>query len=138
MIAAALLDTETLSFIMRQHSIALVHARAYLAEHAGFTFSLIMRYEVLRGLKAKNALVQQNAFETFCNANTILPITDFIIVRAADIYADLHMRDVLIGDAAILIAATALEHGLVLVTNNASHFGNVTGLALQTWLTPTS
>lgn len=57
-------------------------------------------------------------------------------MRAADIYADLRRRGALIGDADILIASTALEHGLELVTNNTKHFANVSGLMLKNWLVP--
>jgi tRNA(fMet)-specific endonuclease VapC len=131
-----ILDTVTLSAIMRQNSLALAHARTYLAAHHRFTLSLITRYEILRGLKAKRATRQQNAFEQFCLSNTILPLTDAIIVRAAEIYADLHQRGMLIGDADILIAVTALEHGLELVTNNTNHYGRIAGLPLSNWLIP--
>ncbi len=113
--APTLLDTDVLSAIMRREPVALVHARRYLAVHAQFTISALTRYEVLRGLKAKNAVAQLARFEIFCAALQVLPLTDAIIVRAADIYADLHRRGELIGDADILIAATALEHGFVLI-----------------------
>ena len=38
-----LLDTDTLSAIMRKHPVALTRAQAYLAAHEQFTFSLITR-----------------------------------------------------------------------------------------------
>ena len=130
----SLLDTDILSAIMRRHPVALSHAAAYLATHGRFTISLISRYEILRGLKAKNATTQLTAFEQFCGTIEILPIDDSVIVRTADIYADLYQRGQLIGDADILIAATALEHGLPLVTNNQSHFSRIPGLTLLNWL----
>jgi len=43
---------------MRQHPAALLRARAYLAVHQRFTFSIIARYEVLRGLHAKSPAAQ--------------------------------------------------------------------------------
>ena len=64
----------------------------------------------------------------------MLPITDQIIVRAADIYADLHFRGQLIPDADILIAATAIENGLVMATNNLNDFGRIAGLRIDNWL----
>ena len=134
MIPAALLDTDTLSCLMRKDRSARERGLAYLAEHGQFIFSLVTRYEILRGLKVKQAAVQMSAFERFCTVNNILPLTDKIVVRAAEIYADLHRRGALIGDADILIAATALEHSLVLVTNNTRHFSNVTGLQILSWV----
>lgn len=49
------------------------------------------------------------------------------------IYADLYRRGELIGDADILIAATALVENLVLGTNNERHFRRVAGLAVENW-----
>jgi len=132
--AASLLDTDILSALMRQHPIATARARAYLAVHQRLTFSIITRYEVLRGLYAKNATAQLAAFEKFCGSSTVLPLADPIVVRAAKAYADLHQRGTLIGDGDILIAATALEHGLVMVTNNESHFQRIAGIQIENWL----
>ena len=129
-----LIDTDTLSAIMKQRPSALTNAHAYLAVHNRLTLSVITRYEILRGLKAIRATAKEAAFAQFCGANLIVPITDAIILRAADIYADLYQRGMLIGDADILIAATALEHGLVLVTNNTNHFNRIANLQLQNWL----
>lgn len=130
----ALLDTDILSAIMRRDAMALVHARAYLAVHSSFTLSIITRYEIMRGLQAKRATRQIEAFNHFCAANQVLPLTDEIIVRAAAIYGDLHRRGALIGDADILIAASALEHDLTVVTNNESHFRRIPGLTVENWL----
>jgi len=119
---------------MRQHPTALVRARAYLALHHRLAFSIITRYEILRGLHAKGATRQLAAFEQLCGMSTIVPLTEGIVVRAALIYADLSRRGVLIGDADILIAATGLEHARTIVTNNEDHFRRITDLQIQNWL----
>jgi len=111
-------------------------ARTYLADHQQFTISLVTRFEILRGLKAKRATAQLAAFDAFCGNNEVLPITDGVIVRAADIYADLHGHGQLIPDADILIAATAIENALVLATNNLDDFGRIAGLRIDNWLAP--
>jgi tRNA(fMet)-specific endonuclease VapC len=130
----ALLDTDVLSAVMRQQPAAMSRARDYLSGHLHFTFSIITRYEVLRGLHAKNATVQLAAFDRLCRASVIVPLTDAIVVRAATIYADLYKRGALIGDADILIAATALEQGWTVVTNNETHYGRISGLQVANWL----
>jgi len=131
-----LLDTDTLSAVIKQNPVALSHSRSYLATYRILTFSLITRYEVLRGLKAKNALVQIGAFEKLCAVSEVLSLTDAVVQRAADIYGDLHQRGQLIGDADILIAATAIENGLTCVTNNENHFKRIPNLLLDNWLKP--
>jgi len=40
----------------------------------------------------------------------------------------------LIGDADILIAASALANGCGVATNNEKHFKRVTGLHIENWL----
>ena len=76
------------------------------------------------------------AFDTFCQNSEVLPLTEAIIDRASGIYADLHRRGQPVGDADILIAATALEHDLVLPTNNENHFSRVSGLVIDNWSSP--
>ncbi len=130
----AVLDTNTLSAIMRHESRALSHAQAYLSSYSQLTVSIVTRFEILRGLNAKNATSQAAAFNAMCQIMEVLPLTDAVIVRAADIYGKLHQTGQLIGDADILIAATCLENGCEIVTNNTSHFSRISGLVVQNWL----
>lgn len=134
--APILLDTDMLSAVMRQDPRAQEQARIYLAFHQRFTFSIITRYEILRGLEAKQAHVQRGAFDRLCAVSTILPLTDSCIQRAAQIYGVLHQRGQLIGDADILIAATCLDQGMVLATNNERHYRRIPALRMINWLAP--
>lgn len=54
----ALLDTDILSAIMKGNPLAVARAGEYVTEHGSLTLSIITRYEILRGLKAKNATAQ--------------------------------------------------------------------------------
>jgi tRNA(fMet)-specific endonuclease VapC len=132
----SLLDTDTLSAVIKQNPTALSQSRNYLTTYSLLTFSLITRYEILRGLKAKNAVVPVVAFERLCTVSEVLPLTDGIVQRAAEIYGVLHQQGQLIGDADILIAATAIEHGLTCVTNNENHFQRIPNLIRDNWLKP--
>jgi tRNA(fMet)-specific endonuclease VapC len=64
----------------------------------------------------------------------IISLDDPMAVRAADIYADLKAGGGMIGDADILIAASALVNGLGVVTNNEQHFRRIKGLRVENWL----
>jgi tRNA(fMet)-specific endonuclease VapC len=128
-----LLDTDILSLYLRKQQRVVVEGQTYLRSHKVFSFSIITRFEILRGMKVKNANSQLIFFERFCSNNEILDIDDNIIVRAADIYADLYRSGRIIGDADILIAATALEYGHSVVTNNESHFERIHGLNVVNW-----
>jgi tRNA(fMet)-specific endonuclease VapC len=129
-----ILDTDILSFLMRQNAAVLARGNAYLSEHRQFTISIITRYEILRGLKAKGADQQALRFEDFCAKSRVLSITEDVVLRAADIYADLYKRGELIGDADVLIAASALVNGYGLVTNNEAHFRRIKTLQVVNWL----
>jgi len=119
---------------MRQNAAVLARGNAYLSEHRQFTISIITRYEILRGLKAKGADQQALRFDDFCAKSRVLSITEDVVLRAADIYADLYKRGELIGDADILIAASALVNGYGLVTNNEAHFRRIKTLQVVNWL----
>lgn len=131
--AKTLLDSDTLSFYFKKYPKVVAEAQPYLQQHQTFTFSAITRFELLRGMKVRNATAQLKFFDLFCKQNEIIELNDKIIVRAADIYADLYKRGLLILDADILIAATALENNLPIVTNNESHFNRIKGLQVLNW-----
>jgi tRNA(fMet)-specific endonuclease VapC len=59
-----------------------------------------------------------------------LPVTMAVMRRYAEIRSYLRRRNALIGDMDTLIAATALEHDLLIVSTNVHHFGRVPGLKL--------
>jgi tRNA(fMet)-specific endonuclease VapC len=65
--------------------------------------------------------------------NRVLGITDEVVLRAAEIYANLYNRGELIGDADILIAASALVNGCGIVTNNEGHFRRIKNLQVVNW-----
>jgi predicted nucleic acid-binding protein len=67
----------------------------------------------------------------FLRLVAIVPINRAIMRRFGDLKADLGHRGQLIGDFDTLIAATALHHGLTLVTRNRRHFARIPGLLLH-------
>jgi tRNA(fMet)-specific endonuclease VapC len=64
---------------------------------------------------------------------TVLPITHAIRVFAAE-KARLWNIGQKIADFDLLIGATAVYHGLVLVTNNTKHFERMQSLQLENWI----
>ncbi len=118
-----LLDTDTLNEVLKQKNASVVcHAADYLSQHGRFAISSISRYEVLRGLKEKNAAAQLARFYTFCGNTLILPVTDEILDAAADLWVTGRKQGLAPKDADLVIAATALHHGRTLVTGNTAHF----------------
>src|SRR5437870_1206647 len=119
----AVLDTDTLSEVLKRKNAAISHkADDYIRIHGRFTFSIITRYEVLRGLRAKRAGVQEARFHERCAASNVLMLTDEVVIKAADIYGILKRQGTLINDADILIAATGIVNDMSIVSNNTRHF----------------
>lgn len=129
-----IIDTDILSALMRRESSVVETSGKYIAHFGKFNISVITRYEILRGLKFKDVKKQIHIFDLFCEMNNIIQITDEIIVKAADIYADLKRDGLLIPDADIIIASSAIVNDMSVATNNQDHFGRIKGLHLQNWL----
>ena len=129
-----LIDTDILSNLMKKNERVIKNAHDYLLEHRVFIFSVITKYEILRGLKAKDATKQIEKFLMFCDKCLIFPIDDRIVTLASSIYADLRKKGKIISDADILISSTALVNNFGVVTNNTSHFDYLKDLTLENWL----
>ncbi len=132
-----LLDTDILNEVLKQKNASVVgHAAAYLSQHGQFVVSSITWYEVLRGLKEKNATAQLAKFQVFCQHALLLPVTDDVLERASDLWVLGRQQGLAPKDADLFIAATALHHGRELVTGNTAHFAWIPGLALADWRQP--
>jgi tRNA(fMet)-specific endonuclease VapC len=57
-----------------------------------------------------------------------------VVARGADIYAILRSQGTIVGDADILIAASALSQGFGVATNNENHFSRIPDLIVENWL----
>jgi tRNA(fMet)-specific endonuclease VapC len=131
---SALLDTDMRSEIMTGVDPHVRdNARRYLAIFRHFTFSIITRHEILRGPQACGATRPMARFEQHCQHSEVLLLTDDITAQAAELYSLLYQEGELIRDADILIAATALKHNLLMVTENVNHFRRILGLSIESW-----
>jgi tRNA(fMet)-specific endonuclease VapC len=130
----SLIDTDILSEILKNRDpIVVRNAARYIAEFAQFSISAMSRYEVIRGLKHKNAHRQLTKFATFCQRALVHPITNEILDRTSDLWVDARRNGLPSRDPDLIIAATALEHGRALVTGNVDHFSWIPGLTIDNW-----
>jgi tRNA(fMet)-specific endonuclease VapC len=135
--ALTLLDTDILSELLKQKDPNVVRkAAVYLHLHGQFAFSALTRYEVVRGLLEKRATAQLSKFTLFCQQSLVLPLTDAVLDRAADLWATAGRLGRPRSDADLLIAATALENGRALATGNHPHFQWIPGLVIDDWRQP--
>jgi tRNA(fMet)-specific endonuclease VapC len=96
----------------------------------------LTKYEVLRGWKAQRANRLLTLLQSFCQQSSILPISDSIIDRAAELWADLRRAGQPMGDSDPIIAATALNYGFALATRNVAHFSRIPKLTIEDWTRP--
>ncbi len=130
----ALLDTNIISAYMRGNPQVIRKIEDYLQKHDTLSISIISYYELRRGIKALSNAAKIEAFNKFIATCEIEDLGLLIAERAADIYDELRKAGKLVEDADILIAATALENGMTVVTDNTEHFKRIKGLKLENWL----
>lgn len=105
----------------------------YLQEYEKLNFSLITYYEILSGLKHRDANRQIENFLQFSQKNNIILLSQESVMISAEIYAESRKKGTPVDDIDLLIAGVAMANNLVLITHNQKHFGKVQGLELADW-----
>lgn len=129
----ALIDTDTISFFFRNDANVINILDKYLKEFGYINLSVVTYYEVLNGLYFKDAKKQLSNFERFVSFNKVIPLTENVAKKSAEIYADLRSKGQVIGHNDTLIAGTAIVFDMKLITNNINHFGRIDELELENW-----
>ena len=120
-----LVDTDVLIWHLRGYP----QATRRLDELGTLTLSAVSYLEVLQGMRNKAELVAVKKMLDKRSAK-LLPLTEAITLRATELMESLTLSHGLqMGDA--LIAATAIEHQMPVLTANVKHFGAVSGLQLE-------
>ena len=99
----------------------------------------VVRAELLYGaLKSRRPTQNTERLAHFLKGFPCLPFDE----TASDVYAKIRLQLEIegkpVGPNDLLIAATALANGLVLVTHNTKEFGRIEGLLLKDWEAPTA
>jgi predicted nucleic acid-binding protein len=123
-----LVDTDVLIWHLRGYA----QATERLDQLPALVMSSVSYFEILQGMRNK---VELQAFKKMLAQRQaqLLPMTPAITARTGDLLEALTLSHGLgMGDA--LIAATAMEHGLTVLTGNTKHFSAVDGLQLEEFL----
>lgn len=130
----ALIDTDILSEVLKaKDPRVLRRASDYLTEHGRLSFSAMTFYEMIRGIRASNAVRQLESFTKLAQTSDMLPVSIEVLDRAASLWAEAHGGGHPRNDADLIIAATALEANRVLITGNTSHFDWIPQLRIEDW-----
>ncbi len=130
-----LLDTNVLSEVIKKvpSESVMAHLRALPAE-AMFTSAVcVMEMYFGAARHPHGELLWKRIERDVLSRVAVLPIGDNEAKRAGAILANLEVRGERIGVEDVLIAATALERGLVVSTRNLRHLGRVKGLVVENW-----
>ena len=130
----SLLDTNILIAFLKGHPHVVAQMEQHLDEVGRPSISIITYYEILRGLKELASPRRLADFEDLMDHLHVRLLTRRVMGIAADLYVELRKRGEPLEDADILIAATSLAHGLVLVTDNERHFRRIPKLKVENWL----
>jgi tRNA(fMet)-specific endonuclease VapC len=125
-----LVDSDWVADGLKGHTRA-VQLLTQLAPH-GLAISLITYGEIYEGIYyGRDPRAAEQVFRRFLRQVSVLPLNKLIMKRFATVRGQLRQQGQLVSDDDLLIAATALYHGLTLVTRNIRHFSRIPGLALH-------
>lgn len=131
-----LLDTDILSEIIKGVDPTVAHhAAAYYQAFGHFTLSAITVMEVVQGFQKNLSFRRLQDFLASLATEEVIAFDQVNGELAGRISGELDRLGRPIGPADSMIAAIALEHGLVVVTGNTAHFQRVQHLGYPLELT---
>ena len=83
--------------------------------------------------KSRNPEAEQQRMWRLVNVLDTAGISKAEMMRFGQIKAELETAGNRIDDADVIIAATAIENDMTLVTGNIKHFSRITGLRIENW-----
>lgn len=129
-----LLDTNIITAILKKNEKVNRRLDEVFSREQQVTMSCVTYYEIKRGLLYAKATRRLFEFDELCKEYKVVLLDDLqIIEKAAEIHADLKRKGTPIQDADVLIAATAIIKGLVLVSND-SDMRRVVNVTVEDWL----
>ena len=128
-----LLDTNIVIYVLKRRPkevLAIFNANASRMAISSITLSELM-YGAEKSLNTDKNL---EAVEEFVSHLEVLPYDAKASQHYGQIKAALEKKGQIIGENDIHIAAHAISHGLILVSNNVREFKRVPNLALENWV----
>lgn len=124
-----LVDTDWLAEYLKGRPAAVLLLNQLANE--GLAISLITLGEIYEGIYyGQDAKAHERGFLAFLRVVNVIPLNRTIMKRFARIRGELRAKGQLIGDPDILIAATALQDDLTVVTRNLRDFQRIPNLKL--------
>lgn len=129
----SLIDTDILSLFFRNHPEVANCFLRYLTQYKKINLSIITYYEILSGLKHRDAHKKLDLFLEFVSKNNVIPLTEQSAAISAEIYAELRKNGEPLDDIDLLISGIAVANDYVLVTHNRKHFERIKRMEIEDW-----
>lgn len=126
------LDTNVLVALQKLEPAAVLHYQAALQGDV-VAVPAVVRFEARRSLLRPEYSRRLARLDGLLAGHGTLELDQQAADVAASLHDQLRSAGVLIDDADLLIAATAVRHGATLVTRNTTHFQRIPGLPLVDW-----
>ena len=128
----AILDTDILSeFLKGRNADVERRAKAYLDKYGRFTSSVVTLFEIVRGRHKASQPEKAAEFLSWARGADVLPIDFRCAARAGELAGAMDRAGTTLPPPDVLIAATAMVHGLVVVTGNTNDFSRFIPLGLE-------
>lgn len=101
---------------------------------AHLAVSAVCEAEILYGLEKRNSKRLWLEYKEYLEDRLVLlPMDKSIAAIFGDLKATMEVKGTPRADFDLIIAATAIRHGLVLATLNGKHFIDIPGLSCEIW-----
>jgi len=127
-----MLDTDTVSFLVR--GVPQKLREAFLRQDPdNLAISAVVCAEIAYGLRKKGSRALTERVNAFLDQLRVIDFDKDCAEKYAGIRCALESEGLSIGNTDMMIGASALSAGAVLVTNNAAHFSRIAGLWVENW-----
>ncbi len=133
----SLIDTDILIFLLKNNKNVIERSKEYQQEFGQLKISELTYYECLRGYKNNKSTKKLELFFKLIEMIEVIPLTKNIYNKASEIYVKLRKTGFPTGEFDLLIATTAIENDLSIVTNNTKHYIKIKeffNLKIDNWL----
>jgi tRNA(fMet)-specific endonuclease VapC len=127
-----ILDTDTIIYSLKGNQRVVQNLKNH--QYDPLRISVISLMELYYGAyKSKQISANLAKIRRIENIFEAIPVDFFITETFGMIKAQLEFQGTPLDDFDLAIAATALSHNLILVSNNEKHFRRIEGLKLENW-----
>jgi len=130
MMTAYLVDTDWAIHHLNGHPV--ITQRLQDLHHEGLALSVAALAEIYEGVYySRDPEASERSLIAFLESVSLIGIDEETAKIFARERGRLRAMGMLIGDVDLFIAATALQHGVTLLTNNRRHFERIPGLRIE-------